>query len=1170
MINIDNLNKLSLYEVDLLIKQIKNSPEREDNLQKVMDRRNEIINTSKLGNEVPEDISNMSLKELYEQRELLNDNGKKELDGKVVAKANKEYANGKGVILTAEELYILRDLLDKASDIGYNGKPKDINKCKQKVSRYIDNFEDYYGINKQLLSPDKVKENLETIEKNVPSVKDLLNREALKNVKNVLDNLVITGEQGVLSQKNIKGEEAEKIKNLWMEKVYQETTMYLANTRKEKISDEVFAQEFSDRMKLAILQAQSSKEAVKVALSKVNNPFERLIKNLEKQNKKVEIGQKFLAANLAKANVDENAAITRLGEKPQYAAVADTYKGKNKELDEKCKKQHKTLYILLKTAAKSGAWGAAYGVGAAFGPAGVAIVASASCINAIYGVCKDYKKQKKDDQTLDVVKYMRKNPTRVAGVVLSAASAITGGLANPEFTAYSQVLMRGSAISLGAANAVKAYRDAPKGKKWKAALTAAGSFAVGFVAGRAGADVVNLADVVDFSEFGNSAQAGGVGHIEDYKPLEEVGPSPQQLQDNQPVGGNDSHHNHHDSNAQGPGGEGETDAPSPEVTESKITTHILEPGEEYQFGGCRFTETEGYETTIHEGYTAGEEKYVKVSFLENETGEREDLFVGEKNGVISQERYDDQGNIYESTVIKDGQELKTEYQYNEDCKLSEELRYDSEGYLKERVEITYNENGDTVYRHLNGDGDHIKTVIKDSNGIMTEQTTDNNDVALDDNNRDSADSVVSNGNANLNDATPQGGEIAGVGNNNAVPEGITAEQTNGNDDNTEKQSDGKLSEEEVAEILKQRMREQGAVDAAYKEHFQDARDVEKLFYTQKIFNMDNQLHGMESAGQQDTPEHKELESNLNGELKKIDMVRDEETGEIMNMEKYAALQEQRQAEAQAGENAGENNNAELDNSQTQDKEGSLSEKRQSSNEAGSTTLQGGENAGVDNSNAGQEDITAKQTTGNTQNLDNLTENKQGQQGNSQTGHNPNQQVEEIDAKKLAEMYAQSMREQGAVEAAYKEHFPNARDVEKLFFTQAVSNMDMELHKMESAGQQDTPEYKELEGNLNNKLKEIDMVRGEKGEIMSMEKYAALQEQRQAEAQAGTQAAEKADTTKDNNADQKSSEVKNIADHIKKLSGIDGGGKIHGANETQTHVAKNTNIPKNFPIGNAGR
>jgi hypothetical protein len=276
-----------------------------------------------------------------------------------------------------------------------------------------------------------------------------------------------------------------------------------------------------------------------------------------------------------------------------------------------------------------------------------------------------------------------------------------------------------------------------------------------------------------------------------------------------------------------------------------------------------------------------------------------------------------------------------------------------------------------VYRHLDGNGNYIKTVIQDSDGIMTEQTNGDNDVVLDDSNRDSADSVVSNGTANLNDATPQGGGNAGEGNNavpegitteqtngnnigdaeqvkegpsdnsqkgggnagegnnNAKPEGITAEQTNGNNDNTEKQSDGKLSEEELAEILKQRMREQGAVEAAYKEHFPNARDVEKLFFTRDVFNIDNQLHGMESASQQGTQEYQNLVNKLNGKLDSIGMVRDEETGEIMSKGDYTALQEQRQADAQAAEKADttKDNNAEQKSSEVKNSAKKITELR---------------------------------------------------------------------------------------------------------------------------------------------------------------------------------------------------------------------------------------------------
>ena len=108
-----------------------------------------------------------------------------------------------------------------------------------------------------------------------------------------------------------------------------------------------------------------------------------------------------------------------------------------------------------------------------------------------------------------------------------------------------------------------------------------------------------------------------------------------------------------------------------------------------------------------------------------------------------------------------------------------------------------------------------------------------------------------------------------------------------------------------------------------------------------LVKMDAELHRMEVNDLKDTQEYQDLADKLNNELDRMGMVRDEETGRMMSKEDYTALQERRQAEAQVGENSGENN-----------------------------------------SKAVPEGITAEQTNGN--NIDNA-EIKEGQLDNSQKG-----------------------------------------------------------------------------------------------------------------------------------------------------------------------------------------
>lgn len=196
-----------------------------------------------------------------------------------------------------------------------------------------------------------------------------------------------------------------------------------------------------------------------------------------------------VTSNDAKATVAK-----RLRLKPKYKSVAQEHKKQIDSVDKKCEKRHGSLYTIGKAALSSGGWGIAYGIGASFGPAGIAVVGAASFAKSAYGLYASFKAEREaakvKGQKLSFWQYMKANPKRVASTCLSAATACLGGLgaaqvfANPAVLSIAQTAVRGSGLLLGASNVIDAYRKAPEGKKWKTAAVAGASFVVGMVTGR--------------------------------------------------------------------------------------------------------------------------------------------------------------------------------------------------------------------------------------------------------------------------------------------------------------------------------------------------------------------------------------------------------------------------------------------------------------------------------------------------------------------------------------------------------------------------------------------------------------------------------------------------------------------------------------------------------------
>ena len=332
----------------------------------------------------------------------------------------------------------------------------------------------------------------EKYEANLP----LVNKE-FTEINDVLDRIVFTGDLKPLGREKFKGKDDEEMKALFKEQVRQETIMYLANTTKGEISEEAFKEEYVTRLQLGVLKMHASDEVLKGTINSKNasEEFTKRFSKLIDSDKKIEISRASLSAFHASSHDASSTAAKRLSLKPGYHPVAKQHNDNISNVDKKCEKKHGALHNLVKTALTSGGWGTAYAIGASFGAAGVAVVGAASFGVSVYGLVKDFKKQKAEAKAkgnvLSFWSYMKQNPKRVISTCLSAATACLGGLsaaqvfADPTLLTIAQTAVKTSSLTLGASNILDAYRKAPEGQKWKHAATAALSFGVGFITGRA-------------------------------------------------------------------------------------------------------------------------------------------------------------------------------------------------------------------------------------------------------------------------------------------------------------------------------------------------------------------------------------------------------------------------------------------------------------------------------------------------------------------------------------------------------------------------------------------------------------------------------------------------------------------------------------------------------------
>ena len=292
-----------------------------------------------------------------------------------------------------------------------------------------------------------------------------------QDIYNVLNSLQIKGELKAFGRKTVDQNTKDSDLDLFREQIRRETEIYLANTSRNGISTEDFKQEYADRLRNNLVQLVYADKVSKGQISEKD--FGKMFDEMAaaaKDKKPIKINQESIIGwQAAKTNRLES-AVKIEGKKPGYEAPAKAFSSRVKNLDDKLSKKYGAIYSVLKTAAKSAGWGTAYSLaGATMGPAGVAMVATASFANTSWNYFKDYKKARNDamvkgEKPDNLWNYMKKNKLKTAGVFMGAAT-VAIGIGGLGANAAVHAARAGSGMALAAAGAVNQGANAYKNTK---------------------------------------------------------------------------------------------------------------------------------------------------------------------------------------------------------------------------------------------------------------------------------------------------------------------------------------------------------------------------------------------------------------------------------------------------------------------------------------------------------------------------------------------------------------------------------------------------------------------------------------------------------------------------------------------------------------------------------
>ena len=286
----------------------------------------------------------------------------------------------------------------------------------------------------------------------------------------LFDNLEIT--DGVKMTGKAKSKDNDELKAQLLESIRLQTMESMAGTKPGPIDPAEFNKEFAANI-VAEVGRLAGIESVIAGGSKAIEDYAK--------GHKIQVGKGALLGYLAAQSEAREGFAARLESKvgKGNAGVAKL-REQGKSLDDKtAKNAPPKQYAMLKSLAKTVAWsGAYYAAGAAFGPAGVAVVATASLANQALKLRKEYKKQKEEmaqkGKKLKLWSFLKNNKMALVGAAMTALGAATAGMAAvdlaPEVVKSLTNAKATSGIALGIGSTIKAFKDVRKagGSVWKA------------------------------------------------------------------------------------------------------------------------------------------------------------------------------------------------------------------------------------------------------------------------------------------------------------------------------------------------------------------------------------------------------------------------------------------------------------------------------------------------------------------------------------------------------------------------------------------------------------------------------------------------------------------------------------------------------------------------------
>ena len=376
------------------------------------------------------------------------------------------------------------------------------------------NFEYLLTALKESPNADKLASTLKKKEKLLSDARQAyakslpLKNKEFQDIYNVLSSLKVNGKLKAFGREQLDQGGMDSDIAMFLDQTRRETEMYLANTGKT-VTPEAFNQEYATRLRNNLVEVVYADQFSKGKNSKEDYAamFDQLAAAAQSK-KGININQdSFIGWQAARTNRIET-AVNKLGQKQGYENASNSFGERVQTTDQKLTQKYGKTYSMLKGCLKSAGWGAAYSIaGAAFGPAGIAAVATASFANQAYGFIKNFKKEReaakaKGEKPASFWQYIKKNKLRTAGLLLSGATAAIG-IGGVGGNAAVQIARSAAGIGLAASGAIhqaaQAYKSTQgsKGKKtWKAiqtALFSGASFYAGMLAGREAGEIASEA-----------------------------------------------------------------------------------------------------------------------------------------------------------------------------------------------------------------------------------------------------------------------------------------------------------------------------------------------------------------------------------------------------------------------------------------------------------------------------------------------------------------------------------------------------------------------------------------------------------------------------------------------------------------------------------------------------